>query len=84
MTGSNTIRVYDTRRRAKVPFEPVTPGRAGMFVSVMTVQDKPHVGQMRYAVSNAAIRRYLVSKWFEVRYVTNFTDIDDRFIARAN
>jgi cysteinyl-tRNA synthetase len=82
--ASSGIRVYDTRRRATVPFEPVTPGRAGMYVCGMTVQDKPHVGHMRYAVSTDAIRRYLESKGFVVTYVTNFTDIDDRIIARAN
>ena len=83
MTASG-IRVYDMRRRAKVPFEPVAPGRAGMYVCGMTVQDKPHVGHMRYAVSTDAIRRYLESKGVVVTYVTNFTDIDDRIIARAN
>jgi cysteinyl-tRNA synthetase len=83
VTGKG-IRVYDTRRRAKVPFEPVTPGKTGMYVCGMTVQDKPHVGHMRYAVSTDAIRRYLESKGFVVTYVTNFTDIDDRIIARAN
>jgi len=83
VTG-NSIRVYDARRRAKVPFDPVTPGRAGMYVCGMTVQDKPHVGHMRYAVSTDAIRRYLESKGYVVTYVTNFTDIDDRIIARAN
>ncbi len=82
MTASG-IRVYDTRRRAKVPFEPVVPGKAGMYVCGMTVQDKPHVGHMRYAVSTDAIRRYLESKGYVVTYVTNFTDIDDRIIARA-
>jgi cysteinyl-tRNA synthetase len=83
VTGAG-IRVYDTRRRAKVPFEPVVPGKAGMYVCGMTVQDKPHVGHMRYAVSTDAIRRHLESKGFVVTYVTNFTDIDDRIIARAN
>jgi cysteinyl-tRNA synthetase len=78
------IRVYDTRRGAKVPFDPVVPGRAGMYVCGMTVQDKPHVGHMRYAVATDAIRRYLEFKGFVVTYVTNFTDIDDRIIGRAN
>jgi len=78
------IRVYDARRRTKVPFDPVAPGRAGMYVCGMTVQDRPHVGHMRYAVSTDAIRRYLESKGIAVNYVTNFTDIDDRIIARAN
>src|SRR5712671_61047 len=55
-----------------------------MYVCGMTVQDRPHVGHMRYAVSTDAIRRYLESKGIAVNYVTNFTDIDDRIIARAN
>jgi len=79
-----SLRVYDTRRRQKVPFEPVQPGRAGMYVCGMTVQDKPHVGHMRYAVAADVIRRYLEMKGFAVTYVTNFTDIDDRIIDRAN
>ncbi|HYQ88178.1 MAG TPA: cysteine--tRNA ligase [Candidatus Binatia bacterium] len=79
-----SLRVYDTRRRKKLPFEPVRPNHAGMYVCGMTVQDKPHVGHMRYAVAGDVIRRYLEFKGFEVNYVTNFTDIDDRIIDRAN
>jgi cysteinyl-tRNA synthetase len=79
-----SLRVYDTRERKKVPFTPVRPGHAGMYVCGMTVQDKPHVGHMRYAVAGDVIRRYLESRGFEVTYVTNFTDIDDRIIERAN
>ena len=78
-----SLRVYDTRRRRKIAFEPVRPKRAGMYVCGMTVQDKPHVGHMRYAVAGDVIRRYLESKGYEVTYVTNFTDIDDRIIDRA-
>jgi cysteinyl-tRNA synthetase len=72
------------RRRAKIPFEPVRPGHVGMYVCGMTVQDKPHVGHMRYAVSGDVIRRVLEWKGYKVTYVTNFTDIDDRIIARGN
>ena len=79
-----SLRVYDTRRRKKIPFEPLQPNRAGMYVCGMTVQDKPHVGHMRYAVAGDVIRRYLESKGYDVTYVTNFTDIDDRIIDRAN
>ena len=78
-----SLRAYDMRRRAKFPFEPVRPGHAGMYVCGMTVQDKPHVGHMRYAVSGDVIRRVLEWKGYEVTYVTNFTDIDDRIIARG-
>ncbi|HLF06221.1 MAG TPA: cysteine--tRNA ligase [Thermoplasmata archaeon] len=79
-----SLRVYDTRRREKLAFTPLTPGRVGMYVCGMTVQDKPHVGHMRYAVAGDVMRRYLESKGYEVIYITNFTDIDDRIIDRAN
>ena len=79
-----SLRAYDMGRRAKVPFEPVRPGHAGMYVCGMTVQDKPHVGHMRYAVSGDAMRRVLEWKGYQVTYVTNFTDIDDRIIARGS
>jgi len=78
-----SIRVYDTRKRKKLPFEPLDPKRTGMYVCGMTVQDKPHVGHMRYAVAADVIRRYLETKGLDVVYVTNFTDIDDRIIDRA-
>ena len=79
-----SLRVYDARRRAKVPFEPARPGKVGMYVCGMTVQDRPHVGHMRYAVAGDVIRRILESRGYEVTYATNFTDIDDRIIERGN
>jgi cysteinyl-tRNA synthetase len=79
-----SLRVYDARRRAKIPFEPVVPGRVGMYVCGMTVQDRPHVGHMRYAVAGDVIRRVLESRGYQVTYATNFTDIDDRIIERGN
>ena len=79
-----SLRAYDMRRRAKIPFEPVRPGHVGMYVCGMTVQDRPHVGHMRYAVSGDVIRRVLEWMGYRVTYVTNFTDIDDRIIARGN
>jgi cysteinyl-tRNA synthetase len=79
-----SLRVYDARRRAKIPFEPVVPGRVGMYVCGMTVQDRPHVGHMRYAVAGDVIRRILESRGYQVNYATNFTDIDDRIIERGN
>ena len=78
-----SLRAYDMRRRAKIAFEPVRPGNVGMYVCGMTVQDKPHVGHMRYAVSGDVIRRVLEWRGYPVTYVTNFTDIDDRIIARG-
>jgi cysteinyl-tRNA synthetase len=79
-----TLRVYDTMTRQKREFEPVHPGRAGMYVCGMTVQDKPHVGHIRAALAGDLMRRYLLHLGFDVTYVYNFTDVDDRIIERAN
>ena len=77
------LRIYDTLTRDRREFVPVTPGRAGMYVCGMTVQNKPHVGHVRAALSGDIMRRYLVHLGFEVVYVYNFTDVDDRIIERA-
>lgn len=79
-----SLRVYDTRRRAKLPFEKKPGDKIGIYVCGMTVQDKPHVGHMRASISGDLIRRWLESRGYEVTYVYNFTDIDDKIIARAN
>ena len=79
-----TLRVYDTLTREKREFVPVHPGRVGMYVCGMTVQDKPHVGHIRASLSGDVMRRYLLHRGHEVTYVYNFTDVDDRIIERAN
>jgi len=56
----------------------------GMYVCGMTVQDKPHVGHIRASLSGDLMRRYLQHLGYEVTYVYNFTDVDDRIIDRAN
>ena len=78
------LRIYDTMSREKRPFVPVTPGRVAMYVCGMTVQDRPHVGHIRAALSGEVMRRYLMHLGFEVVYVYNFTDVDDRIIEKAN
>ena len=77
------LRVYDTLKQQKTDFVPVQPGKAGMYVCGMTVQDKPHMGHMLAFVSGDMIRRYLEYLGYEVIYVQNFTDIDDKIIDRA-
>ena len=78
------LRIYDTMSGEKRPFVPVTPGRVTMYVCGMTVQDRPHVGHIRAALSGEVMRRYLMHLGFEVVYVYNFTDVDDRIIEKAN
>jgi cysteinyl-tRNA synthetase len=77
------LRIYDTLTASKRPFEPVTPGKAGMYVCGMTVQDRPHVGHIRASLSGDLMRRYLQYLGYDVTYVYNFTDVDDKIIERA-
>ncbi len=78
------LRIYDTLSRDKREFVPVTPGKAGMYVCGMTVQNKPHVGHIRASLSAEVMRRYLEHLGYSVTYVYNFTDVDDKIIERAN
>lgn len=78
------IRVYDTYDAKKKDFVPVKDGKVGMYMCGMTVQDKPHVGHMYAFVCGDTIRRYLEYRGYEVTYVQNFTDVDDKIITRAN
>ncbi len=78
------LRVYDTLKRTTTAFVPTAPGKVGMYVCGMTVQDRPHMGHMLAFVSGDMIRRYLEFLGYEVTYVQNFTDIDDKIIDRAN
>jgi cysteinyl-tRNA synthetase len=79
-----TIRIYNTLNRKKEIFEPVKQGRVGMYVCGPTVYDSCHIGHARSILTFDVIARYLKAKDFEVTYVRNFTDIDDKIINRAN
>ena len=78
------MRIYDTLTRQKREFVPVTPGKVGMYVCGMTVQNKPHVGHIRASLSAEVMRRWFEHLGYEVTYVYNFTDVDDKIIERAN
>jgi len=78
------LRVYDTLRGKKEVFEPLNDNRVGIYFCGMTVQDKPHIGHMLAFVAGDMIRRYLKFKGYDVTYVQNFTDVDDKIIAKAN
>jgi cysteinyl-tRNA synthetase len=78
------LRIYDNLTREKREFVPVRPGHVGMYVCGMTVQDKPHIGHIRASLSGDLLRRYLLHLGYQVTYVYNFTDVDDKIIARAN
>jgi cysteinyl-tRNA synthetase len=77
------VRLNSTIHRAVVPFEPRDEGRVGIYVCGPTVQSEPHVGHGRSAVAFDVIRRYLAWRGYEVTYVRNVTDIEDKIIAAA-
>ena len=78
-----TIRIYNTLTREKEVFEPVEPGKVGMYVCGPTVYDSCHIGHARSVVVFDVISRYFREKGFEVSYIRNFTDIDDKIIDKA-
>ncbi|PIE67669.1 MAG: cysteine--tRNA ligase [Deltaproteobacteria bacterium] len=79
-----TIRIYNTLTKSKEKFEPVTPGQVNIYVCGPTVYDDCHVGHARSVVVFDAIVRFLRAMDYQVNYVRNFTDVDDKIINRAN
>jgi cysteinyl-tRNA synthetase len=77
------LRIYNTLTRKKEEFVPLTPGRVGIYVCGVTVYDFSHVGHARSALVFDMIRRYLIFRGYQVRFVRNFTDVDDKIIQRA-
>ena len=78
------IRLYNTLSRKKEELVPVTPGKVGLYACGATVYDHSHVGHARSAIIFDALFRYLSGSGFDVTYVRNFTDIDDKIINKAN
>ncbi len=79
-----TLHIYNTATRRKEPFEPVSPPTVLMYNCGPTVYDYFHIGNARNFVVVDTIRRYLEFAGYRVRFVQNFTDIDDKIIKRAN
>lgn len=79
-----TLRVYNTLTRKKEEFQPITQGKVRMYVCGPTVYDYSHIGHARSVVVFDVIARYFREKGFEVTYVRNFTDVDDKIINKAN
>jgi cysteinyl-tRNA synthetase len=77
------MQVYNTLERALVPFVPATEGVVTMYVCGPTVQSEPHLGHGRSAVAFDVLRRYLTWLGYDVTFVRNVTDVDDKIIVRA-
>jgi cysteinyl-tRNA synthetase len=78
------LSIYNTLAREKTQLQPITPGRVRMYVCGMTVYDFCHLGHARVMVVFDMVYRWLMAQGYQVDYVRNITDIDDKIIARAN
>lgn len=78
------MRLYNTLSRKKEEFKPITPGKVKMYVCGPTVYNYFHIGNGRTFIVFDTIRRYLEYRGYDVEFVQNFTDIDDKMIKKAN
>jgi cysteinyl-tRNA synthetase len=78
-----SLRVYNTLSKQKEPFDPVRPGKVGIYLCGPTVYKPPHLGHMVGPVIFDAIKRYLQYKGYDVSWIVNITDVDDKIIDRA-
>ncbi|KUK69579.1 MAG: Cysteine--tRNA ligase, partial [Anaerolineae bacterium 49_20] len=78
-----SLKVYNTLTREKSDFSPIEEGKVRMYVCGPTVYDSAHVGHAMSAIVFDVVRRYLIYRGYDVHYVMNFTDVDDKIINRA-
>ena len=79
-----SLRIYNTLTRQKEPFVPLVPGQVSMYVCGITPYDVSHIGHARSALVFDVVVRYLRFRGYQVAFVKNYTDVDDKIIARAN
>jgi len=77
------LQLYDTATRSVRAFEPLEPGKASIYLCGLTVQGPPHIGHVRNWVAIDIVRRWLMLSGYEVTYVRNVTDIDDKILVRS-
>ena len=80
---TSELHLYDTAHRAVDRFVPITPGRVGIYLCGATVQAPPHIGHIRSGVNFDILRRWLTASGFEVTFIRNVTDIDDKILHKA-
>jgi cysteinyl-tRNA synthetase len=79
----SSLRLYDTATREIRDFTPIKPGEVSMYVCGATVQAAPHVGHIRSGVNFDILRRWLMASGFNVTFIRNVTDIDDKILHKA-
>ena len=78
------LRVFNTLSRTKEEFQPVNAGKVGMYLCGPTVYKPSHIGHMVGPTIFDTIKRYLVYSGYDVTWVVNITDVDDKLIAESN
>ncbi len=81
--GRVTFRLYDTATREVRDFVPLEEGKAGLYVCGLTVQSEPHVGHVRSGVNFDVLQRWLRHSGYDVTFIRNITDIDDKILVKA-
>ena len=81
--NEDTMKIYNTLSRRKEEFQPLEEGKVKMYVCGPTVYNLIHIGNARPMIVFDTVRRYLEYKGYEVNYVSNFTDVDDKIIKKA-
>ena len=79
-----SMKIYNTLTKRKEEFQPIEPGKVRMYVCGPTVYNLIHIGNARPMIVFDTVRRYMEHKGLQVNYVSNFTDVDDKIIKKAN
>jgi cysteinyl-tRNA synthetase len=79
----SALKLYDTATRQVSEFNPITPGQVSIYVCGATVQAAPHIGHIRSGVNFDILRRWLLASGYEVTFIRNVTDIDDKILHKA-
>jgi cysteinyl-tRNA synthetase len=79
----SALNLYDTKSRVIAPFKPLKKGEVGIYLCGATVQAPPHIGHIRSGVNFDILRRWLIASGFNVTFVRNVTDIDDKILHKA-
>jgi len=79
----SSLSLYDTQSRTTTPFTPINPGEVGIYLCGATVQAPPHIGHVRSGVNFDILRRWLTKSGYNVTFIRNVTDIDDKILHKA-
>lgn len=78
-----SLKLYDTATRSVRDFVPREPGKVGIYLCGLTVQSPPHIGHLRSGVNYDVLRRWLTHSGYQVTFVRNITDVDDKVLAKS-